>query len=62
MSVMSALVKRGLRWWTKIFHFTNRGDDGHNRTEFMNPKPLNVASAALIGAANARPAFCTLLA
>jgi hypothetical protein len=23
-----------------IFHFTNRGDGGHNRTRSMNPKAL----------------------
>jgi hypothetical protein len=41
-----------------IFHFTNRGDDGHNRTEFMNRKVLDCRIGRVDRrAANTRPAF-----
>jgi hypothetical protein len=33
MSVMTAVIKRGLRRWTKIFHFTNRRTNAHNHAE-----------------------------
>jgi len=57
MSVMSALIKWMLRRATRIFHFTIRGDGGHNRTDFMNQNALKVVSAAPIGEANVRPPF-----
>jgi hypothetical protein len=41
-----------------IFHFTNRGDDGHNRTEFMNRKVLERRIGRIPRrATNRRPAF-----
>jgi len=36
MSVMTAVIKPGLRLWTKIFHFTNRRADAHNHAKSMD--------------------------
>jgi len=36
MNVMTAVIKPGLRRWTKIFHFTNRRADAHNHAKFID--------------------------
>ncbi len=33
---MTAVVKPGLRRWTKIFHFTNRRADAHNHAKSID--------------------------